>query len=121
MNDPGNQSQGAEARQHAPPPRDEERDSAEDAGRPRALPCPFCSRTVVVDWPLRSMPDLEAQQHAAREMLDVGRALFHAVITVAANADPEHRSRSESFPTEDVRAAADEVFSTLRLLLNVEQ
>jgi hypothetical protein len=121
MNDPGDQSQGAETRQSLQTPRDGERDSTEGTRRTRELACPFCSKTVAVDWPPRSMPELEAQQHAAREMLELGRALFHAVITVAANADPEHRSRSESFPTEDVRAAADEVFSTLRLLLNVEQ
>lgn len=71
---------------------------------------------------------MEARQRAAAETLELGRALFDALIeaaahpVVGASSVPEGagESASEPFPEQAVRAAADELFRVLRVLLEVE-
>lgn len=59
------------------------------------------------------------KQIAAAEVLELGQTLFDAVIEVASGSTVED-ALSEPFPTEDVRAAADEFFRALRVLLGLE-
>lgn len=56
---------------------------------------------------------------AAVEVLELGQALFEAVIE-AASSPATGDAPDEPFPTEDVRAAAEEFFQALRLLLGLE-
>ena len=65
------------------------------------------------------------QQQIATEVLELGHALFDALIEAAAHpaagvsSAPEGAGEpaSEPFPEQAVRAAADEFFHALRLLL----
>ncbi len=60
-----------------------------------------------------------ARQRVAAEVLELGEALFDAVIETAARKPPVD-GEDEMFPEADVRAAASEFFTALRLLLEVE-
>lgn len=60
-----------------------------------------------------------ARQQAAAEVLELGQTLFDAVIE-AASGSPSADAPDEPFPAEDVRAAADEFFRALRVLLRLE-
>jgi hypothetical protein len=62
----------------------------------------------------------DARQRVAAEVLELGQALFDALIETAADRQPESND-STSFPVDDVRAAADEFFTALRLLLGMDQ
>jgi hypothetical protein len=53
----------------------------------------------------------------AAEVLELGQALFDAVIEAAAAPPPVEGETREPFPTDDVRAAAEEFFTALRALL----
>lgn len=61
----------------------------------------------------------EPRQRAAGEVLELGQMLFDAVIEATSRSGPEN-APSEPFPAEDVRAAADEFFRVLRMLLGLE-
>ena len=61
-----------------------------------------------------------ARQRVAAEVLELGQALFDAVIEAAAAREPDG-SEPTPFPVDEVRAAADEFFTALRLLLGMEQ
>ena len=62
----------------------------------------------------------EARQHVAAEVLELGQALFDALIETAAARQPDN-SEPTPFPVDEVRAAADEFFTALRLLLGMNQ
>ncbi len=59
------------------------------------------------------------RQRVAAEVLELGAALFDDVIDVAARTSPD--GDAEPFPEAEIRAAADEFFVALRLLLNLPQ
>ena len=61
-----------------------------------------------------------AREQAAAEVLELGQALFDAVIEAAAQPAAAD-APGQPFPAEDVRAAATEFFRALRLLLGVEE
>ncbi len=69
-----------------------------------------------------------ARQRVAAETLELGRALFDALIEAAAHpaagasSAPEGagESASEPFPEQAVRVAVDEFFHALRVLLEME-
>lgn len=65
-------------------------------------------------------PENKARQHVAAEILELGETLFDAVIDAAANRPNTVEGSGEPFPTEDFRAAADEFFRALRVLLGIE-
>ena len=50
----------------------------------------------------------------AAEVLELGQALFDAVIEAAAAPPPVEGETRGPFPTDDVRAAAEEFFTALR-------
>lgn len=63
-----------------------------------------------------------AEQHIQQvkaEVLELGQTLFDAVIEAAAS-PPARDAANEPFPAEEVRAAADEFFRALRLLLGLD-
>jgi hypothetical protein len=53
------------------------------------------------------------------EVLELGEVLFDEVIKAAAKR-PGESDEDEAFPVEEVRAAADEFFRALRLLLGTD-
>lgn len=58
------------------------------------------------------------RQRVAAEVLELGQALFEAIIEAATPpADSAGDTEREPFPLEDARAAADEFFAALRMLL----
>ncbi len=59
------------------------------------------------------------RQRVAAEVLELGAALFDDVIDVAARDLPE--GDAEPFPEAEIRAAVDEFFVALRLLLNLPE
>ncbi len=59
------------------------------------------------------------RQRVAAEVLELGAALFDDVIDVAARVLPN--GDAEPFPEAEIRAAADEFFVALRLLLNLPE
>ena len=64
-----------------------------------------------------SKTDDEALTPVAAEVVELGQALFDAVIDAAAGPPPVEGETREPFPTDDVRAAAAEFFTALRALL----
>jgi hypothetical protein len=58
-------------------------------------------------------------QQVKAEVLELGQTLFDAVLEAAAS-PPAGEAASEPFPAEEVRAAAEEFFHALRLLLGLE-
>ena len=62
----------------------------------------------------------EIHQHAAAEILELGEMLFDTAIDAAAQRSAEGEEDDASL-TEDMRAAADEFFTALRLLLMTKQ
>lgn len=64
-------------------------------------------------------PAATSRQQAAAEVLELGQTLFDAVIE-AAGSPPASDAASAPFPAEEVRAAAEEFFHALRLLLGLE-
>lgn len=68
---------------------------------------------------LNGGPSLERRQIAA-EVLELGEALFDAAIDAAAGRQPAQVT-DEPYPEAELRAAADEFFTALRLLLGLEQ
>ena len=63
----------------------------------------------------------DARQRVAAEVLELGQALFDALIETAATARDPDGSEPTPFPADEVRAAADAFFTALRLLLGMEQ
>ncbi len=57
-------------------------------------------------------PPVDQRQEIAAEVLELGETLMDALIRAAA---------SEEYPEADVRAARDDFFRTLRLLLNLPE
>lgn len=62
----------------------------------------------------------EQHQRIAAEVLELGAALFDVVIDAATAPTPVAADEAEAFPADDVRAAADQFFTTLRRLLKLE-
>ena len=60
------------------------------------------------------------RQRVAAEVLELGQALFDALIETATAQQLEDND-STSFPVDEVRAAANEFFTALRLLLGMDQ
>lgn len=56
----------------------------------------------------------------AAEVIELGEALFDETLAAAAHGGSESGD-GEPFPVDAVRAAADEFFSALRLLLRLEE
>jgi hypothetical protein len=61
----------------------------------------------------------ELRQHAAAEVLELGEMLFDTAIDVAARQPTEGEEIEETL-RDEMRAAADEFFMALRLLLGTE-
>ncbi len=62
----------------------------------------------------------ENRQRLAAEVLELGESLFETALEAGshqATADKE----SETYPIEEIQAAASEFFTALRLLLRIEQ
>lgn len=59
------------------------------------------------------------RQRVAAEVLELGAVLFDDVIDAAAQVSPDRDE--EPFPEGEIRAAADEFFVALRLLLNLPE
>ncbi len=64
-------------------------------------------------------PAEQYPQQVKAEVLELGQTLFDAVIEAAAS-PPAGDAAGELFPAEEVRAAADEFFRALRLLLGMD-
>ena len=65
------------------------------------------------------MSSIDDEQRVAAEVLELGQALFDELIAFAET----HQGQDgvdEAFPVEDVRAAADEFFRALRLLVDID-
>ena len=62
----------------------------------------------------------EIHQHAATEVIELGEMLFDTAIDAAAQRSTEGEEDDASL-FEDMRAAADEFFIALRLLLDAGQ
>lgn len=62
----------------------------------------------------------QGRQQVAAEVLELGEALFDAAINAATGGQPAQET-DESYPEAELRAAADEFFTALRLLLGLEQ
>lgn len=62
----------------------------------------------------------EIQQRAAAEVLELGEMLFDAAIDAAAQ-QPAEGEEVDASLIEEMRVAADEFFTALRLLLEVGQ
>jgi hypothetical protein len=60
------------------------------------------------------------RQHAATEVLELGEMLFDTAIDVASRQSVQDEEADASF-VKEIRAAADEFFVALRLLLGVEK
>ena len=60
-----------------------------------------------------------SRQQLAAEVLELGEALFDAAIDAAAAREPTDPD-SAADPVAEVRAAADQFFAALRLLLGLE-
>jgi hypothetical protein len=60
------------------------------------------------------------RQHAAAEVIELGEMLFDTAIDAAARQPIEGESSDASL-IEEMRAAADEFFTALRLLLEIGQ
>ncbi len=87
---------------------------------PRELVCPLCAKTITVDRLPELIANEEARQRVAMEVVELGRALFQAVLTVAARAETTSDRALAGFSVEDVQTAGNEVFNTLRLLLDAD-
>jgi hypothetical protein len=62
-----------------------------------------------------------AERRTVHEILELGEFLFDTVMDAAvASGEPAARN-DDSFPEQDLRAAAAEFFTALRLLLRVEE
>ncbi len=69
---------------------------------------------------MTNMPIEYDRQQVAAEVLELGEVLFDELITAIADRQPA-AGAEEAYPVEEVRAAADEFFVALRLLLGMEQ
>ncbi len=66
-------------------------------------------------------PDGDFSRHQiAAEVLELGAALFDTMIEDAAARQPAPGSANEAYPADEVRAAADDFFAALRVLLGLE-
>jgi hypothetical protein len=63
---------------------------------------------------------IEVRQHAATEVVELGEMLFDTAID-AATRQPVHGEGADATLVEEMRAAADEFFVALRLLLGIEK
>ena len=63
---------------------------------------------------------IEVRQRAATEVLELGEMLFDTAID-AATRQPAQGEGADASLVEEMRAAADEFFMALRLLLGVEK
>jgi hypothetical protein len=117
--DSSDDQQLSDATEQGAPSGDGGRHDARAASEPpHKLVCPFCAKIVTVDRMPELIANEEARQRVASEAVELGRALFRAVLTVAAGSASEHPYGAADFPVEDLRTAGDQVFDTLRLLLD---
>jgi hypothetical protein len=65
-------------------------------------------------------PAGENHQQLAAEVLELGQSLFETVLEVG-NHQRAEGQEGEIYPTEEIRAARDEFFTALRLLLRIEE
>ncbi len=63
--------------------------------------------------------DRESQQRIAAEVIELGEALFETALEAGDHRRAEGQE-GEAYPVEEIRAATDEFFTALRLLLGVE-
>jgi hypothetical protein len=70
----------------------------------------------MIEQPITELP---ARQRIAAEVLELGEALFDAAIDAAAREPPPRDSDADALV--EVRAAADQFFAALRLLLGLER
>lgn len=60
------------------------------------------------------------RQHIATEVLELGQSLFD--IALEAGSDPPgEKQTDEAYPTEEIRATAQEFFTALQFLLRIEE
>jgi hypothetical protein len=62
----------------------------------------------------------ENRQHMAAEVLELGQSLFETTLE-AGNHHSAENQEDEVYPTEEIRATAQEFFTALRLLLRIEE
>ncbi len=65
-------------------------------------------------------PTGENYQQLAAEVLELGESLFETALEVGNHQRAEDQE-GEVYPTEEIRAASDEFFTALRLLLRIEE
>lgn len=70
----------------------------------------------------RYLPDHNSSSayRLAAEVLELGESLFEIALE-AGNHPASPGEESEAYPVEELRAATDEFFTALRLLLRIEQ
>ena len=62
----------------------------------------------------------ESRQRIAAEVLELGQGLFETALEAGNHHTAESRG-GEVYPTEEIRATAQEFFTALRLLLRIEE
>jgi hypothetical protein len=62
----------------------------------------------------------EGRQRMAAEVLELGQSLFETALE-AGNHHSAGKQEGEVYPTEEIRATAQEFFTALRLLLRIEE
>ena len=63
---------------------------------------------------------MKPTQRLAAEVLELGESLFEIALE-AGNYSSSSHEEGEAYPVEELRAATDEFFTALRLLLRIEQ
>ncbi len=63
----------------------------------------------------------DTRQRVAAEVLELGQSLFDTVIEAATAPSPPKGEETAAFPADDARAAADDFFAALRVLLQMEE
>ncbi|HEU5377417.1 MAG TPA: hypothetical protein VFV38_18500 [Ktedonobacteraceae bacterium] len=62
----------------------------------------------------------EKRQRVAAEVLELGQSLFETALE-AGNHHSAEKQEGEVYPTEEIRAATEEFFTALQLLLRIEE
>ena len=61
-----------------------------------------------------------SNQRLAAEVLELGESLFEMALGVTSH-QPTENEKAGAYPVEEMRAAADEFFTALRLLLEIAE
>ena len=69
---------------------------------------------------MEDKPAIVSKQYLIAEVLELGESLFEIALE-AGNHPSLLVEESEAYPVEELRAAANEFFTALRLLLSIEQ